>query len=156
MPRGSFPSLSGKTSIRTEGGRVLKSRAQGSVSIPFREDLYSDVRDSFLNCFVKLEQFPSLSGKTSIRTIERRVQHTCDWTGSFHPFQGRPLFGPIKLTKGDVVIIFQFPSLSGKTSIRTRHWLCILGGRPPRVSIPFREDLYSDRSRQQYRRRSKA
>ena len=67
--------------------------AYGQVSIPFREDLYSDIH-------------------------------------SFEPSQS-------DIDEG-------FPSLSGKTSIRT--WY--IGNKEKSgldgVSIPFREDLYSD------------
>ena len=63
------------------------------VSIPFREDLYSDLR---------LEQ----------SYVQNKLT-------SFHPFQGRPLFGHKRFFGGDVNPAVQ-------------------------VSIPFREDLYSD------------
>ena len=114
-----------------------------NVSIPFREDLYSDWR------------FPIL-------------HWTFRWP-SFHPFQGRPLFGhaddgllssitfrlfPSLSGKTSIRTsyvysdsaedITGFPSLSGKTSIRTRIRQNCDQKRRQIVSIPFREDLYSD------------
>ena len=89
------------------------------VSIPFREDLYSDSNCGSESRNQRPERFPSLSGKTSIRT---RGAGGCDQmtsSASFHPFQGRPLFG-----RGLSLINF-YP-------------MAIM------VSIPFREDLYSD------------
>ena len=71
-----------------------------------------------LDLYVRLKMFPSLSGKTSIRT----------WTSDEDLF----------------VRIDVFPSLSGKTSIRTTDQP-VKGKREiVKVSIPFREDLYSD------------
>ena len=63
-----FPSLSGKTSIRTPQHPPSFWRPRRSVSIPFREDLYSDFAKLIARLAVKAEEFPSLSGKTSIRT----------------------------------------------------------------------------------------
>ena len=40
-------------------------------------------------------------------------------SSSFHPFQGRPPFGLEELKKGGEEIEKKFPSLSGKSSIRT-------------------------------------
>ena len=37
----------------------------------------------------------------------------------FHPFQGRPSFGPLKLHSFAPTLEEMFPSLSGKTFIRT-------------------------------------
>ena len=116
IPR--FPSLSGKTSIRTYLQRWFNSVEEPKVSIPFREDLYSDYitfrtilrkqevgfhpfqgRPLFgLRCQGKLNKgtssrFPSLSGKTSIRTRQDWKAGHRAWGHSFHPFQGRPLFG---------------------------------------------------------------
>ena len=190
-----FPSLSGKTSIRTKLNDLLR-RIQGDksfhpfqgrppfghirqisyvvlravcfhpfqgrppfgqipllvesilegmmVSIPFREDLHSDETARIaliiyhIACFHpfqgrplfglltlphiaadKKKLFPSLSGKTSIRTIGDRVFEETDQPVSFHPFQGRPLFGQFALEGSNVYKVFVFPSLSGKTSIRT-------------------------------------
>ena len=115
-----------------------------AVSIPFREDLYSD----------SFEEYQA-------KWLE---------TLSFHPFQGRPLFGQAKKVDAENAELLLFPSLSGKTSIRTHYQgpaisrarLCCFHpfqGRPlfglgfafpapeqkeEEVSIPFREDLYSD------------
>ena len=138
-----FPSLSGKTSIRTERFVHQEICFGKKVSIPFREDLHSDIVDKGVKTVKETEGFPSLSGKTSIRTT--RVS---DGKGvkelSFHPFQGRPPFGLRRHSGGvthpaycfhpfqgrppfgheEVEIAAQeakvkFPSLSGKTSIRT-------------------------------------
>ena len=167
-PLQEFPSLSGKTSIRTDNTAKLMLEVYHVVSIPFREDLYSDHAQSSSTvlslrkvsipfredlysdsgCVLILDEwdkarFPSLSGKTSIRTI---CQNRCSGSGSN-----------------------LFPSLSGKTSIRTRTRILAacerygyrfhpFQGRPLfglrvrvlnncktfGVSIPFREDLYSD------------
>ena len=62
----------------------------------------------------------------------------------FHPFQGRPLFGQVGAKKVDQLDRKMFPSLSGKTSIRTNHPRNTPQTRLHGVSIPFREDLYSD------------
>ena len=118
------------------------------VSIPFREDLYSDNYITFRTILRKQEVFPSLSGKTSIRThrirplggrpprvvsIPFREDLYSDeiclklfyiaYGGSFHPFQGRPLFGLVNDTEALKKIPHRF------------------------VSIPFREDLYSDQAK---------
>ena len=68
----------------------------------------------------------------------------CNEPSSFHPFQGRPPFGQEFRSITDGVLIDGFPSLSGKTSIRTSNSRVFRQtlGRP--VSIPFREDLHSD------------
>ena len=91
-----------------------------------------------------MSAFPSLSGKTSIRTSlpESQSEETADCSfhpfqgrplfgplhlspyepeqqDSFHPFQGRPLFGPEMVDRFYWLHNFRFPSLSGKTSIRT-------------------------------------
>ena len=63
---------------------------------------------------------------------------------SFHPFQGRPLFGHSELYWIAKLAVEKFPSLSGKTSIRTDGSGTRLVPNGPDVSIPFREDLYSD------------
>ena len=91
-----FPSLSGKTSIRTEIERQTKTLRIHPVSIPFREDLYSDVEFIIDPHGKTYTVFPSLSGKTSIRTIIDPHGKTYTVVGGFHPFQGRPLFGQIK------------------------------------------------------------
>ena len=61
------------------------------VSIPFREDLHSDYFVEFH--YFHLHGFPSLSGKTFIRTKIDMVLQNIGRRG-FHPFQGRPSFGP--------------------------------------------------------------
>ena len=90
--------------------------------------------------------FPSLSGKTFIRTVRVSETQQDRSSRSFHPFQGRPSFGqPLLRRVFRYEMQYQFPSLSGKTFIRTRGE----PGRPHRflseVSIPFREDLHSDK-----------
>ena len=66
------------------------------------------------------------------------------FTMSFHPFQGRPLFGLKKLSQVQKSTEATFPSLSGKTSIRTIEGTRWSPRKQQGVSIPFREDLYSD------------
>ena len=88
-----FPSLSGKTFIRTDSRLQPSQTRAGTVSIPFREDLHSDTTCALLpmsQCVL-----------------------------SFHPFQGRPSFGLDKETARIALVLYLFPSLSGKTSIRT-------------------------------------
>ena len=87
---------------------------------------------------------------------------------SFHPFQGRAPFGPQLPERAKPALFPWFPSLSGKSSIRTvdtsREFARIairrfhpFQGRAPfglskqtaevkqlEVSIPFREELHSD------------
>ena len=93
-----FPSLSGKSSIRTQAGWPSCDGRLGCVSIPFREDLYSDKQIDVSKTLVYEFRFPSLSGKTFIRTVKvKQVE------------EGR----------------FLFPSLSGKTFIRTPSYLSI-------------------------------
>ena len=140
-----FPSLSGKTSIRTGPSEGRCPLLCGRVSIPFREDLYSDFLEVFPQRGKVRDVFPSLSGKTSIRTPKknhrnqtRRVRvsipfredlHSDElyWitsdeetSGCFHPFQGRPSFGHREIPTA-LAVYDTFPSLSGKTFIRTRN-----------------------------------
>ena len=141
-----FPSLSGKTFIRTPRRHRRGCKWTKSVSIPFREDLHSD----------------------EIRFLCRELYNSL----RFHPFQGRPSFGLLVRLRQPANIVLWFPSLSGKTFIRTskqRRTSCThsllrfhpFQGRPSfglrchvnslegtswSVSIPFREDLHSDRS----------
>ena len=65
-------------------------------------------------------RFPSLSGKTFIRTSK-------EGGGTV----------PRKIKQ-------KFPSLSGKTFIRTSDQITVFSKALERVSIPFREDLHSD------------
>ena len=88
-----FPSLSGKTFIRTLKERKRSIKNKDLVSIPFREDLHSDPHPMPVEENSPARKFPSLSGKTFIRTPEIDV--------------------PAEL-RGK-----EFPSLSGKTFIRT-------------------------------------
>ena len=95
-----------------------RQRCKIAVSIPFREDLYSDILKVY---------YVAYGG------------HSC-----FHPFQGRPLFGHGPGYKVRYVLEKVFPSLSGKTSILTVCWHLGILSTLSKVSIPFREDLYSD------------
>ena len=88
-----FPSLSGKTSIRTKRQFQPICINKKVVSIPFREDLYSDEIRFLCRELYNSLRFPSLSGKTSIRTLKKEA--------------------------ANLVAAALFPSLSGKTSIRT-------------------------------------
>ena len=131
--------LHSDTSIASSG----KHRKRHKVSIPFREDLYSDEIDWGRGEPMILPSFPSLSGKTFIRTRRRkRSAKTCRKVSipfreelhsdggllcfkrsglkiGFHPFQGRPPFGPNFAKYEAIDSDGTFPSLSGKTSIRT-------------------------------------
>ena len=95
--------------------RILKA---AKVSIPFREDLYSD-KDAYLIADPRqICTFPSLSGKTSIRTYIHPPGRRCScWIVSI-PFR-EDLYS-------DFIV-----GPDGRTY-------------PTVVSIPFREDLYSD------------
>ena len=88
------------------------------VSIPFREDLHSDRTTGLISMFVVCLRF--------------------------HPFQGRPSFGLTRVTDGKGVVELMFPSLSGKTFIRTIYQRFQGIRNIADVSIPFREDLHSD------------
>ena len=116
----------------------------GSVSIPFREELHSDCAISMFSSSWLARRFPSLSGKSSIRTYMRKSQKW--WTGfiGFHPFQGRAPFGPKTLKFHSFEPSVEFPSLSGKSSIRTVTDQKFLLEVYYIVSIPFREELHSD------------
>ena len=113
----SFPSLSGKTSIRTQTsvGRIL--------------------------CCL---WFPSLSGKTSIRTGRVPAFRASSAVGRFHPFQGRPPFGHCvdcrnkNPPRGKVSIPFREDLHSDDIPQSDSSLQQML------VSIPFREDLHSD------------
>ena len=114
------------------------------VSIPFREDLHSDVEFVIDPHGKTYPVFPSLSGKTFIRTNIACSVGDRKANESFHPFQGRPSFG-LSSKKADFRIrVLRFPSLSGKTFIRTSRTGTQNNKRNRRVSIPFREDLHSD------------
>ena len=115
-----FPSLSGKTSIRTITFKVQLDVDAPKVSIPFREDLYSD-RTSQSR---RLRMVPDVSipfredlySDIILKNRKLRKYSLC-----FHPFQGRPLFGQDMYDIEFRVQLNMFPSLSGKTSIRTSH-----------------------------------
>ena len=114
----SFPSLSGKTSIRTTGKTLVYEFRNDTVSIPFREDLYSDERlpSGLIMTAVKVS-IPFREDLYSDNLLGGGCKNLA--SVGFHPFQGRPLFGPSKSR----------PKGQKKRSV---------------VSIPFREDLYSD------------
>ena len=116
---GRFPSLSGKTFIRTLRRLSSELRQISQVSIPFREDLHSDP--------LKFIHFHQLRMKR------------------FHPFQGRPSFGQSEAFYNLCLVTHVFPSLSGKTFIRTLSQGGVTLHPGFYVSIPFREDLHSDR-----------
>jgi len=63
---------------------------------------------------------------------------------SFHPFQGRPPFGHDLGINLRPPYSPEFPSLSGKTFIRTIFAIFFELRGKSKVSIPFREDLHSD------------
>ena len=121
-----------------------RGRRPGTVSIPFREELYSDSipspapRWSRQTCFHPFQGRP-LFGQNFLQNDLWDVPGV-----GFHPFQGRPLFGLRPDGRCEAVITAKFPSLSGKTSIRTGQTRQICRSGSVRVSIPFREDLYSD------------
>ena len=128
-----FPSLSGKTSIRTvyKAQQVIQNSGK----------------------------FPSLSGKTSIRTPVRLVTGSRSAVPGFHPFQGRPLFGQeTKRMKLNPFIPDGFHPFQGRPLFGLDDILMLrkLEMIMEQVSIPFREDLYSDsqesrRNTQEYR-----
>ena len=113
-----FPSLSGKTSIRTYFGFINSKKGGISVSIPFREDLYSDKYHPFSPSQEEIQvSIPFREDLYSDTNSYLSVSFST--SSSFHPFQGRPSFGP-----RSIFVLFpgpmdQFPSLSGKTFIRT-------------------------------------
>ena len=114
-------------------------------------------------------QFPSLSGKTFIRTGNPDRSQQADDSQGFHPFQGRPSFGPYNafgpVYKVRYVVSIPFrEDLHSDSPTRRRTPDIPIGcfhpfqGRPSfgqkvdqfdrkmvrEVSIPFREDLHSD------------
>ena len=114
-----FPSLSGKTFIRTSkicgGGESLRSG--GFHPFQGRPSFGLTSKTSWLGVPSK---FPSLSGKTFIRTRANQSQRPHSSCRSFHPFQGRPSFGHSCIESSRPCDLIVFPSLSGKTFIRTR------------------------------------
>ena len=115
------------------------------VSIPFREDLHSDSKtrvtfnSGYESCFHPFQGRPPFGPRQKSASRRQRLS-------SFHPFQGRPPFGQ-KETKTARLNPFEpFPSLSGKTSIRTESEVEWTDARRRMVSIPFREDLHSDQN----------
>ena len=137
-----FPSLSGKTSIRTSHQITVFSKALERGFHPFqgRPPFGQALSVAPLTvykwlCFHPFQGRP-LFGPWSRPGREGRRR--------FHPFQGRPLFGHITFGPRSYSLYTPFPSLSGKTSIRTGDRKANENGETPSVSIPFREDLYSD------------
>ena len=114
-----FPSLSGKTFIRT---------------------LFDCRSAHYLHSYC----FHPFQGRPSFGHFPNRCRCRMLLRLSFHPFQGRPLFGLIGYAFPVEPEEEEFPSLSGKTSIRTRIHLLPEKTAGVVVSIPFREDLYSD------------
>ena len=90
----------------------------GRVSIPFREDLYSDQK--------------------RIRLINR-IRYC-----SFHPFQGRPLFGLIRQVDPESEDVKGFHPFQGRPSFGHENYKAQIANLEEQVSIPFREDLHSD------------
>ena len=115
-----FPSLSGKTFIRTPADQIPSPPHNLGVSIPFREDLHSDVsKQMHLFQETKKVSIPfreDLHSDSIIQEVLNLLERR-----SFHPFQGRPSFGPLfEVNDPDMEKV--------------------------KVSIPFREDLHSDRT----------
>ena len=114
-----FPSLSGKTFIRTD----LRSRrsygVKALVSIPFREDLHSDSYEYYTTQEKITYGFHPFQGRPSFGPRSLKL-HPFSPSQGFHPFQGRPSFGPATLLLQLYFVAYGFPSLSGKTFIRTR------------------------------------
>ena len=110
-----FPSLSGKTFIRTELSSTREWLTRTAVSIPFRENLHSDALKDFIEILRKARSFHPFQGKPSFGHGAVHVRRPGD--KRFHPFQGKPSFGLVR-TKS-------------VRAFRT-------------VSIPFRENLHSD------------
>ena len=95
-PRASeFPSLSGKTFIRTAAREIAKETKRFKVSIPFREDLHSDIdyieEQEIKEVFVSIPFREDLHSDSKLQAIRLPGRPL-----SFHPFQGRPSFGPRK------------------------------------------------------------
>ena len=65
-------------------------------------------------------RFHPFQGRPSFGLIEKGDVVAFKYEGCFHPFQGRPSFGQIKETFILGGGSYLFPSLSGKTFIRTR------------------------------------
>ena len=140
-----FPSLSGKTFIRTRCNTIDPRRLQSEVSIPFREDLHSDMVETVTEYSGPFTSFHPFQGRPSFglryemqylpANIEvsipfredlhsdyaSQIQMERGYTRSFHPFQGRPSFGQILKAAKKINEETKFPSLSGKTFIRTLH-----------------------------------
>ena len=137
-----FPSLSGKTFIRTRFLLTKHGVLSPHVSIPFREDLHSDITNSFSAGMISPPGFHPFQGRPPFGP-KLGYSPTLSAGISFHPFQGRPPFGPLKIHP------FEAPNDESFHPFQ---------GRPPfgpaieieketktlRVSIPFREDLHSD------------
>ena len=138
----SFPSLSGKTFIRT-CQQSRKSNYSGTRRFhPFQGRPSFGRRSGSVRQRQQMGSFHPFQGRPSFgpqRTLIRWDIHT-----GFHPFQGRPSFGLKAYMKETKKIEELFPSLSGKTFIRTEG--LHEGNEENRraVSIPFREDLHSD------------
>ena len=142
----SFHPFQGRPSFGPGTQKETQQRSRQQVSIPFREDLHSDAADGSKLRPIYVRRFPSLSGKTFIRTI-KQLPYRFILARVFPSLSGKTSIRT-KVEQGALMEVpVWFPSLSGKTSIRTpRRVFC----RPrlyKGVSIPFREDLHSDKSR---------
>ena len=148
-----FPSLSGKTFIRTLRTNHRRNRDRGKVSIPFREDLHSD--RAIAQKSVQIRDAVSIPFREDLHSDISEFMKILEVTKtSFHPFQGRPSFGQGRQAYSVRREINRFPSLSGKTFIRTEK-IAEMVDRFYWVSIPFREDLHSDQGRQAHTIRRK-
>ena len=87
--------------------------------------------------------FHPFQGRPPFGHFRVRVIENCKRYG-FHPFQGRPPFGREIKEARRAFCMPPFPSLSGKSSIRTQSSDKLPTIRVPGVSIPFREELHSD------------
>ena len=149
MVCGDFPKCFHPFQGRPLFGRLAKRQnplfCGGQVSIPFREDLYSDDSTQTFGTTMITSSFHPFQGRAPFGqaplTFGTGVRGE-----SFHPFQGRAPFGHPPSTIFFEEIDLAFPSLSGKSSIRTtKLWDSEPFGLH-QVSIPFREELHSDES----------
>ena len=111
-----FPSLSGKSSIRTQWTSWSWSRDNRLSFHPFQGRAPFGLRRlGNLSACVK-RRFHPFQGRAPFGLVQYSTYFHAPF--SFHPFQGRAPFGlteVISATQGK----YMFPSLSGKSSIRT-------------------------------------
>ena len=166
-----FPSLSGKSSIRTSAKEGILNITRRVVSIPFREELHSDSK--YLSKQRLTRNNVSIPFREELHSDKSWCRRQTRWRVTcFHPFQGRAPFGLQVLTKlpvtltGDVSIPFREELHSDKAEVPTIDAIINdsfhpFQGRAPFgpsarpaniakpariVSIPFREELHSDRA----------